>query len=253
MKLSRNYKALLTIFLTFVISACSSIDEIDTSKPEGQFQLAEEFEKNERYQEAIMKYTDLKNQHPYSRFATEAELRIANIHFKRDSFIEAKLSYQLFREYHPKHSKTDFIIFRIGLSSFNQLPTTVDRDFSEAKSAIAAFNQLIKYFPNSPYTKEARIKKTEVFKKLAEKEMYIANYYFQRKQYKSSLKRFENIMYKYPRVGLNSAALYGASISAFEVKENDLAKKYLNQLYSDYPKSSETNKIKSKVGKYGVH
>ena len=76
------------------------MEEIDTSTVAGQYKLAEQFEDNERYQEAIIRFTEIKNKYPYSRFATMAELKVADIQFKRESYAESKLAYQIFRDYH---------------------------------------------------------------------------------------------------------------------------------------------------------
>ena len=76
-------------FVAQLSTGCSSIETRDTSTPEGAFKSAEDFEKDERYEEAISKYSDVKNKFPYSRFAADAELKIADLQFKRESYPEA--------------------------------------------------------------------------------------------------------------------------------------------------------------------
>lgn len=243
--------AILSLLLLFQIS-CSSLNEIDTSTVAGQYQLAEEYEKNERYQEAIIKFTDIKNQHPYSRFASMAELKIADIHFKREAYSEAKLAYQIFQDYHPSNPKIDYVTYQIGLCSTLMLPEDIDRDLSESKEALATFDSLLRRFPQSKYNVEARKKKAEILKKLAEKELYVANFYFKRKEFKSALNRYKNIIYKYPQLGLTTQALYGASLSAFEADQQVEGKKFLDQLFSKYPNSTESAKLKTEASKYGI-
>ena len=75
----------LTGFSALISTGCSSIETRDVSTPEGAYQSAEDFEKDERYEEAIAKYTDVKNKFPYSRFATLADLKIADIQFKQEN------------------------------------------------------------------------------------------------------------------------------------------------------------------------
>ena len=100
-----NFPVLILVSLV-VSLGCSSSDKFDTSTPEGAFKAAEALEKDERYEEAIPKFQEVKNKHPYSRFATEAELKIADIHFASENFEEAQASYQLFKEFHPKHPQS---------------------------------------------------------------------------------------------------------------------------------------------------
>ena len=80
----------------------------------GRVRVGERFEKDERYDEAITQFNQVKNKFPYSRLATEAELRVAEIHFKRDEFIEAQAGYQTFKELHPSHPKGDYVTFRLA-------------------------------------------------------------------------------------------------------------------------------------------
>ncbi|MFK8137468.1 MAG: outer membrane protein assembly factor BamD [Bdellovibrionales bacterium] len=237
--------------LLLIFSACGSTETFDTSTVAGQFKEAESYEKSDRFQMAIIKYSDLRNQHPYSRFATLAELKIADIHFKREAYSEAKLAYELFQEYHPTHPKTDYVIFRIALSAFHEIPESIDRDLNSSKAAISTFDQLLQRYPNSKFSKEARIKKAEIFKKLALKELYVADFYMKRKNYESALARYENVVLKFPKLGLSSRALYGAGIAAFESKNNKKGKLYADSLIKDYPQSSEASSMKSKVGNYG--
>ena len=104
-----------TLFIVVSVSqltACATADTTDTSTPEGAMKVADEYAKDDRYEEAIAKYSDVKNKFPYSRLAAEAELKIADINFTRESYIEAQNDYQLFREFHPKHPKSDYVTFR---------------------------------------------------------------------------------------------------------------------------------------------
>jgi outer membrane protein assembly factor BamD len=120
---------LVACFATTLVVGCSSGEKYDTSTPEGAFKQAEEYEKDERYEEAVQKYAEVKNKFPYSRFATQAEMKIADVHFTREAFIEAAGAYQLFKEFHPKHPQADYVTFRLALSYFNQLPSSIDPVF----------------------------------------------------------------------------------------------------------------------------
>ena len=149
---------------------CSSAEKLDTATPEGAYKAAEELEKDERYEEAIQKFTEVKNKHPYSRFATLAEMHIADVQFKREAYIEAQNAYQLFKDFHPKHPQADYVTFRLGLSYFNQLPSTIDRDLSLADKSILYFDEVINSFPSSQYVAEAKTKRDAALKMLGDKE-----------------------------------------------------------------------------------
>ena len=233
----------LSILLAFILglnllTACSS-DEKKADTPEGLFAIAQEYEKEERYEEAIKRYTDLKNRFPYSSMATKAELAIADIHFKEESYVEAQLSYTTFRELHPRHAQIDYVIFRTGMSFFNQLPETIDRDLTVAHDAISSFTELITNYSSSSHVAEAKAKRDEAIKKLAEKEDYIGDFYFKRGFHESALPRYENLYKKYPGLGFDSRALGRIVISAKKINDPTKAQKYFEILKDKYSNTSD--------------
>ncbi len=256
MKNSLIAKLILTFkiaVLVLGVSACSTADKIDTSTPEGAFKLAEEFEKDERYEEAIQKFQDIKNKNPYSRFAALSELKIADLQYKREAFIEAQNAYQLFKDFHPKHAQIDYVTFRLAMSYFMQLPTSIDRDLSTADKAILYFDEVVNSYPSSQYVAEAKQHRADCLKMKAEKELYIAHFYFIREMYDSAEKRFETVLDKYPGLGFEPRALYGAAKSAFETGEKDKGRQLYNSLESQYAGSDEAKKAYGEFKKYGTN
>jgi outer membrane protein assembly factor BamD len=227
-----------TILLVFV-TACSSSQKIDTTTAEGAFALAQKYEKDERYEESITYYSEVKNKFPYNALAVESSLRIADVEFKRENFAEAESGYKIFREFHPTHEKSDYVIFRLGLSVFKQLPPTIDRDLSLASTAIEHFDMVINSYPQSTYVKEAREFREQALKMLADQEHYIAEFYFIREKWESSLGRYEDLLRKYPKLGYDSKALLGATLSAYRLKDMDKAKNYFKRLLAEHPDSAE--------------
>ncbi len=234
--------------LGIVLTGCSSMSEIDNSTPEGAYKLAQKYEKDERFEEAIAEYTSLKNKHPYSKLATESELRVADIHFKREEFVESQAAYQTFKEMHPSHPQSDYVTFRLGLSFFSQLPSTIDRDLSVADRAILYFDEVVQSYPKSQYVTEAKDSKQKALRMLAEKEFYIADFYFIRDKYESALGRFEDLLSKYPKSGIDAKALYGAAVSAFKIKELGKAKTYYQRLATEFKDSREAEKARRELG-----
>lgn len=234
-----------------LLTGCASGTLAESNSAEGAFKAAEEFEKDERYEEALTKFSEVKNKYPYSKFAVDAELHIADIHYKREAFIEAQNAYQLFKDFHPKNPKIDYVTFRLAMSYYSQLPSTIDRDLSPAFKAIQFFDEVMNSYSTSPYVKESSEKKNDCLRMLAEKELYIGHYYFIRDMYDSAQKRFEMLLAKYPDRGFDDEALYGAGVSAFENGNKDLGKKYLNELVQKHPNSNWASRGRSALEKYG--
>lgn len=241
-------KRLVVFFILALATGCSSMSDIDTSTPEGAFKLAEKYEKDDRFEEAINQYNQVKNKHPYSKLATESELRVADIYFKREDFVEAQNAYQVFKELHPSHPRIDYVTFRLGLSFYNQLPPTIDRDLSVADRAIIYFDEVIQSFSKSPYVKESEDYKLKSLKMLAEKEFYIGHFYFIRDDFESALGRFEDLLQRYPNLGMDAKALYGAAVSAHKIKDVAKAKSYYQKLITMFGGSEEAEKARREIG-----
>lgn len=246
--LSLITQALIAIVLlvTFAVAGCSSTDKVDPGTPEGAYKLAEEYEKDERYEEAVGKYNDVKNKHPYSRFAVMAELKVGDVHFLREAYIEAQYAYQTFKELHPKHPRIDYVTFRLGLSYFNQLPSTIDRDLSLADKAILYFDEVVSSHPKSEHVKEATEKRAEARRMQGEKELYIAGFYMKKKQFDSALGRYEGFLKSFTDVReLTPAALLGAARSAKETGDREKIVRYVKAIRTNHPQSDEANSAQS--------
>lgn len=234
----KTLRVIIILAALGTLVSCASVEKNATT-PEGAFAIAEDYDKSERYEEAIRRYSEVKNKFPYSNFATKAELAIADVYFKQESYAEAQVSYQMFKELHPTAPNSDYVQFRIGMSYFNQLPSTIDRDLTLANETILNLTDLIKRFPNSEYAKEAQEKRSAAIKMLAEKEEYIADFYFKRKIFDSALSRYEGLYNNYRGLGFDAKALSRASISAQKLGNTAKAKKYEEILAREFPGSRE--------------
>jgi outer membrane protein assembly factor BamD len=239
---------LLYILLSlFILIGCQSSEKIDTNTAEGAFKLAEKYEKDERFEESITYYNEVKNKYPYNRLAIEAKLRIADIEYSRENYVEAESAYKLFKEFHPDHPRTDYVTFRLGLSVYHQLPPTTDRDLKLATTAIEYFKQLRENHPQSKHLAEAKeyLKKCEQMQ--ADKAYYVADFYFIRDIWQSALGRYEDLLKDYPGYGYDAKALYGATIAAYRMKDMDKAKSYFKRLLAEHPSSEELEKARKEL------
>ncbi|MGE0761881.1 MAG: outer membrane protein assembly factor BamD [Bdellovibrionales bacterium] len=235
--------ALLASFIA-LLAGCSSAPKGDPSTAEGSFALAEKYEKDERYEEALAQFTSVRNKHPYSSLATEAELRVAEIHFKREDYPEAQGAYESFKELHPSYARIDYITFRLGLSIFKQLPSTIDRDLALANKGLLYFEEVITSFPKSEYVAGAQEHKGKILEMLAEKELYIADFYFKREKYDSALGRYEDLLDHYPNSRFAPRALMGGAIAAARAKDESKSRILLSELERRFAGSKELRETK---------
>lgn len=241
----------LTLSL-LLITGCSSFQAKQTASPKEAFELAKKYEEDKLYNEAILKYEEVQNKHLYSEYAILAKLRIADIHYKRKNWIEAQMAYQIFQGLHPQQ-KPDYVRFRIGMSYAKQIPKAIDRDLSEAPSALKHFNHVIKKYPQSLHVDQAKKQIKQIRLQLAEKEIYVADFYFKGNRFKSALMRYENVIHSYKDTHFFQRALYGAGISSLKTNNEKSGKKYLEQLISLDEKSELALKSKRAMSDHETH
>ncbi len=229
------------VFFMNALLGCAS-NEKNLNTPEGLFAQAKEYESSERFEIAISKYNDVKNKFPYSPLALEAELAIADAQYTRESYSEAQIAYQNFRDLHPKHPKTDYVIYKTGLSYFMQLPETIDRDLSLGNDVIYHFDEVIKSFPRSEYVMDSKEKRQDVYNRLAEKELYIADFYMKQEKFGAALRRYELCILKYTGMGFDPRAHYGALKAATALDNAEKKQSHLKTLISKYPNSDQAKK-----------
>ena len=244
---------LLSLLLALFVGACSSTEDLsDINSAERAFKEAKEYEKDERYEEALRRYDDIKNKFPYSQYSKESDLRIADIYFKKEEFASAALSYSNFKYLYPNHSKIPYVSLQLALSYFNQLPSTIDRDLSKGHQAIQEFNVVLDKYPGTAFAKTAAEKKKATQDMLAEKESYIANWYFKKEKFLSAMRRFEGLTKMSAPSKLTSEAYLKGAISAFEIGEVGKGKALLEQLSKKFPSENTRDDINGIKKKYGI-
>jgi outer membrane protein assembly factor BamD len=171
---------------------------VNESDPAALYKDAEDDIKNDHYQIAIDKLRMIRNKFPYSKYSIDAQLRLADVYFLQEDFAEAAAAYETFRDLHPKHEKTPYAMFRIAKSYYKDSPSNVARDLTPAQKAVDAYNEYLRRFSNASDAQEARDDLESARKLLANKELYIGNFYFKRDFYDSAKPRFQRVLSLYP-------------------------------------------------------
>lgn len=180
------------LFSTIALHGCSS-SEVNENDPGLLMKDAEEDIDSSRYTLALEKLQKVKNEHPYSKEATTAALRIGDVLYLQENYAESAATYEAFRDLHPKHEKLEYATFRIALAHYQDIPSVHARDLSAAFKAEEGFNDYLFRFPSGEFSAEAREKLADTRKALAEKEMYIGNFYYKRDMWEAAKGRYTKV------------------------------------------------------------
>lgn len=188
-------------FLAFVLPSCSSnkdaVDAAKVEKPaEELYANAEKELKAKNYSEATRLFDEVERQHPYSQYATKAQLMAAYSAYEGDQYDDAILALDRFIELHPGASDIDYAYYLKALSYYEQI-SDVARDQGLTEQALEAFDTLVQRFPDSKYARDAKLKMDLTNDHLAGKEMEIGRYYLNRKETNAAINRFRTVVKDY--------------------------------------------------------
>lgn len=150
-----------------------------------------------KYYQALTIFDKIKNNYPFSQYSLLAELKTADSQYFLKNYPEALVLYGEFEERHPTNEAIPYIMFQTGMCHYKQIDT-IDRDTTGATEAIQAFSRLLRAFPDSPYTEEARARIRAAKNFLANHEFYVATFYIRTTSYTEAEARLEYLLSSYP-------------------------------------------------------
>jgi outer membrane protein assembly factor BamD len=148
------------------------------------------------YDRATLMFEEVERQHPYSQWATQAELMAAYSYYKDTKYDEAALALDRFMELHPGNKDIDYALYLKALCYYEQI-SDVARDQAMTQEALRSFETLISRFPDSKYTRDATLKRDLTLDHLAGKEMEIGRYYLNRGEVNAAINRFRTVVKDY--------------------------------------------------------
>lgn len=164
--------------------------------PEELYGEAQAAMEEENYLEAGKLFDEVERQHPYSQYATKAQLMAARAAYEDLRYDEAIIALDRFIELHPGNEDVDFAFYLRALCYYEQI-SDVRRDQAMTSMALDALDALLKRFPNSQYARDAALKRDLTLDHLAGKEMEIGRYYLTRGHINAAINRFLFVVREY--------------------------------------------------------
>jgi outer membrane protein assembly factor BamD len=191
----------------------------------------------ENYVVASTRFDEVERQHPYSSWATKAQVMAAYSLYMANKYDEAVVSLDRFIQLHPSNKDTPYAYYLKGLCYYEQI-SDVGRDQMMTQLALKTLNELSTRFPESQYTRDAKLKIELTYDHLAGKEMDIGRYYQTRKEYLAAINRFDSVVKNYQTTTHVPEALLRLVESYMALGLRDEAKKTAAVLGHNFPSSS---------------
>lgn len=192
---TRLLRAALLGLLALGAVACSGDEEPEyVERPvEELYNDAMDQLQAENYEQAIQAFEEVDRQHPYSVWATKAQLMSAYTNYLGDQYDEAIIALDRFIDLHPGNRDIAYAYYLRAISYYEQI-VDVQRDQRVTQLALDSLQQVVQRFPNSEYARDASLKIDLTRDHLAGKEMAIGRYYLDREEHLAAINRFKTVI-----------------------------------------------------------
>jgi outer membrane protein assembly factor BamD len=234
----RRRRGALTLAAVVLLSGCSWFgSRPSTVPPAGK--LYEEGEKQlqaGRYDQARESFARLAERHPESDLVPVAAFLVGEAYYRNEEYEKAAKEFDHFVTLYPSHAIADLGQYRLARTYFDQMPI-VERDQGVTLRALTEFQRLIRLYPESRYAPDSIAKIEACRLRLAEKELWVADYYMQRNNPQAALQRYDAVLKDFSRTAAVPETLYRKADLLIRLNRNDEAQIVLRRLVEQYPQS----------------
>ena len=174
------------------------------------FDRAMDAMKHNKYDVARLSLQTLINTYPDSEYVARAKLAIGDSWYAEGgaaAMTQAESEYKDFITFFPNMSEAAEAQMKIANIHYKEMEKA-DRDPTHARRAEDEYRQLILQFPDSPLVPQAKQRLMEVQEVLADREYMIGHFYYLRQTYPAAIARLKSVADTYPLYSGADQALY---------------------------------------------
>jgi outer membrane protein assembly factor BamD len=233
---------LLALALVAALTACRSTQPYQGMEAPDLHALAELKFREGEFDEVERALNRLFIAFPGYARTPEARLLLADSYFTDKQFITAGSEYRRFIDRYPSDPRAP--IAAIGLCrSAEATSPDIQRDQSPTEDAELVCRNVATDYPGTPQAEEAGRIAEQMRIKLAEKLNEIAEYYFRRKFWDSSIMYWDMIEKQYPDTVWAPRALLGIMRAYERIGYQDLVEETRKRILDSYPNSPEARDL----------
>lgn len=242
-----------------LIAACSNTSNSLRSAPKFYPTARENYEFGQRemrdrnWDFAAQYFNHIKATFGFSKWATLAELGLANANMGREKYTEAIDQYRAFVKAHPNHEHVQdgYAAFKVGEAFYKQIPSdwflippSYEKDQGPVEDALRELDAYKEQYGDSPYLAQAKKMIADCLQRLADHEIYVAEFYMKHDHPASAAARLEGALKNYPGAGREPATLLLLGKTYLAMDNAAAAKVAFNTLINRYPDDFRAEKAK---------
>jgi len=198
-RIRRTVAGLALVWAAFSLASCGSSDDdknyVETPVEQLYNRALDDLGAQE-YKKAAKGFEEVDRQHPYSVWATKAQIMAAFAYYESNKYDDAIIALDRFIQLHPGHRDLAYAYYLKALCYYEQI-SDVGRDQRATQQALEALAEVVKRFSGSPYARDARLKVELAIDHLAGKEMAVGRYYQRNQQYVGAINRYRVVIERY--------------------------------------------------------
>lgn len=229
-------KFILLLMVVFVLVSCASKKPKTTENPVDLYVKGVELMNKKKYKDAIEKFTAIREQYPFDPMALVATVKLGDTYFLKKDYVLAAGTYEDYFKAHPDEENIPYVLFKLG-ECYQKLSPTVDRDQANTLKGIERITYLKNRYPNSSYAAESTDRLAAFIQKLADRELYVGEFYVRTAQYNAAIMRLEAMLKRFPKSKNTDKALFYLYDAHRQLGNQEKADEYLETLRTKYPKS----------------
>jgi outer membrane protein assembly factor BamD len=205
--------------LLALLAACGTTSEDKTAgwSPNRIYSEAKDEASSGNFDKAVPLFEKLEGRAAGTPLAQQAQLDKAYAQYKAGEQPQAVATLDRFMKLHPASPAIDYALYLKGITNFNDnlgflsglsRQDLSERDQKAAKESYESFRELSTRFPESRYTPDALQRMTYIVNSLAQYEVHVARYYYQRGAYVAAIGRAQTAVSEYRDVPAVEEALF---------------------------------------------
>ena len=243
---------IILLFLTVFLTGCGEYQKLLKSRdPEEKYQAALRYFNDKQYVKSQTLLDDVSSYYKGTERSEDILAYLARSYMGQKSYESATDYYQAYVRNYPKGKYAAEAYFQVGHCRYLDAPDArLDQEITV--KAIEAFTQFVEIYPESPYAEQAYREMSELYDKLAYKELKSAELYYNLGTYlgnnyesceivsKNALKNYPSNKYQEDFSWYILQAKYQQMINSFEEKKLERARDAQDEYYNfitEYPNS----------------
>ena len=193
--LSASARLWAMCLLGLALAACSGDDKPEyVERPvEDLYNAAHNSMLAGEYEQSAYLFDEVERQHPYSVWASKAQLMAAYSFYQDNKYDDAINALDRFIQLHPGNRDVSYAYYLKALSYYEQI-SDVSRDQKMTQLALDSLSEVERRFPESGYARDATLKIDLARDHLAGKNMAIGRFYQDQGEFLAAINRFRTVI-----------------------------------------------------------